>query len=184
MSRKSLRLLLATGQFVLLIGLWHLGTEQKKIFCETKPIFCDATDMDVAPAWDAILVINFPLIIALAPLGFLARTHNFPDSLVFSILAFVTPFFWFRVASVVDRCIGLHPSADSRRRRTKWGLWIWFLAFVVAAALAWLSFVGNHLLSRWLELGAAVWSALAAAGCLAKIVRVRASSQLSSTGSG
>jgi hypothetical protein len=184
MSRKSFRLLLPLGQFVLLISLWHLGSIQKKIFCDSSPLFCNATDTDPARAWDAIVVIDFPLIIMLAPLGFLAPMRNFPDWVVVATLAVVTPFFWIGFASAVDRYFGAYQQVGSSSRGAKWGLWVWFLVFATTAVLASVAFAGNHFPGRWLELGAAVWSALAAAACLVKIVLARDPAQLSSTGSG
>jgi hypothetical protein len=184
MTRKHLRLILAISQLFLLIGLWLLGTVQKKNFCEASPWWCNATDVDVTPAWNAIFVIDFPLVIALAPLEALAPAHNLPDWAFFSVLACVTPFFRFGLAGVVESHISQRPPANERDRRSPWGLRILFLALTGTAAVAWASFVGDHSLGRWLKLGAAVWSTLAAAVCLAKIVLVRETPQLSSTGSG
>jgi hypothetical protein len=186
MSHESstFRVTLPIVQFALLIGLWQIGAAQKKTFCEKNPIFCNATDVESAPAYDAIVVLNFPLVVGLLLMEFVAPVVNLPDWISFAALALATPFFWYGFTRVVERIWGASPSVDSRRTRGKWVLWICLVIFAAAATLASVGFLHDSFRGRWLKLGAACWSALAAAGCLLRIAFARGPSQLSSTGSG
>lgn len=184
MERVTFRVTLPIVQFVLLIGMWQIGAAQTKTFCENNPIFCNATDTDPAPAYDAIVVVNFPLVVMLLLMEFLTPNMNSPDWTFLAALALATPFFWYGFARVVERCLGASPSVDSRRTRGNWVLWIWFLILAAAATLSSVAFIDDRFPGRWLKLGAACWSALACAACLVRIILARGRSQLSSTGSG